>query len=169
MAVLLVLPLCACSADSVYTVVRNGREYVVDKKAGTISDGAYTYQYTFSGDSKAYSLEIEYPDGSTYWWQQDKSGMGWGGWSGDYDQSLYTGGDTLRDVLKAKAPRAHKYAGVGVLLLAVGAFETAAPRAAWYLRYGWRFKDAEPSDAALFLGRGGGMLAILVGIALLFL
>jgi len=169
MAVLLVLPLCACAGASVYTVERNGREYTVDRDAGTISDGNYTYRYAFSGDSKAYSLEIEYPDGSSWWWRQDKSGMGFGGWSRDYDESLYTKGVVLRDVLWAKAPRAHEYAGVGVLLLAAGLFDAAAPRAAWYLGYGWRFKDAEPSDAALFLGCAGGILTVLIGIALLFL
>ena len=36
-----------------------------------------------------------------------------------------------------------------LLLEAVGVFNLAAPRAAWYAEWGWRIKDAEPSDRAL--------------------
>ncbi|MGN0250750.1 MAG: DUF6199 family natural product biosynthesis protein [Oliverpabstia sp.] len=46
----------------------------------------------------------------------------------------------------------------------MGAFNTAAPSVAWYLEYGWRYKNAEPSDLALGLNRVGGIIAIIVGI-----
>lgn len=169
MAGLLALALCACSAETAYTVERRGRAYQVDTEASTVSDGKETYRYTFSGNSKAYDLKIEYPDGSSYWWEQ-RENVGYGGSSEDYDESRYTSGDILRDVLAAKAPRASGgYSGIGALLVSLGLFEAIAPRAAWYWGYGWRFKDVEPSEAALWLGRVGGVLAAAVGIVLLFL
>ena len=58
---------------------------------------------------------------------------------------------------------------LGLLAIAVGIFNLAVPRTAWYLSYGWRFKDAEPSDAALALGRLGGGIAVFAGLLLFFL
>lgn len=165
---LLVLPLCACSAPSVYTVTREGTDYEVDREAGTVSDGANTYQYTFSGDSGAYHITIAYPNGSTWWWQRDSSGMGHGGWSEGYDESAYAKGDTLREVVLAKAPRAPGgHAGIGLLLIPIGLFHVIWPRAAWELSWGWRFKGAEPSKPALLANRAGGIAALLAAALLL--
>ena len=55
-----------------------------------------------------------------------------------------------------------------VIVILIGIFNLVAPDAAWYLSRGWQFKDAEPSDAALFMARIGGAAAILIGIVLLF-
>ncbi len=56
---------------------------------------------------------------------------------------------------------------LGILLIVLGAVNTFAPHAGWYLSYGWRFKDAEPSDLALSVGRVGGIIGIVIGIACL--
>lgn len=173
---LLLLALCACGAQDAgnapYTETRNGKDYVVDREAGTVSDGQYTYAFTFSGDSARYDLQITYPDGSSYWWTQSDN-MGYGGWSEDYDEHRYVSGDVLREVLAAKAPKAPAasggHAGAGLLLLLLGLFGAVFPRTAWYLSCGWRFKNAEPSDAALLAGRAGGAFAAVLGVVLLFL
>ena len=176
LAALLALSMCACSSagdTSTYTV----GEYVVDRVNCTISDGMYTYQYTFSGDASGYSIDITYPDGSTYWWhrQMDNSGTGSssGGWSDDYDEGRYVSGDTLREILVAGAPRASKERSpgmtlFGIVMLVGGLFNTISPQTAWYLSDGWKFKDAEPSDAALGLTRVGGAACILIGAILIF-
>lgn len=52
---------------------------------------------------------------------------------------------------------------LAALLLAVGIFNTAAPQTAWWLEYGWRFKDAEPSDLALGANRILGVVLIFIG------
>lgn len=57
---------------------------------------------------------------------------------------------------------------VGVLLIAVGLFNLLAPEQAWYFSKGWQFKDAEPSDGALYMGRISGVVIIILGIFLLF-
>ena len=57
---------------------------------------------------------------------------------------------------------------LGLLLIALGIWGAAAPRSVWYLSYGWRFKNAEPSEAALLAERLGGGVAVVVGIILCF-
>lgn len=52
---------------------------------------------------------------------------------------------------------------------AVGLFDLLAPRVSWYLGYGRWFKEAEPPDAALALGRIGGGITLLAGIWMMFL
>ncbi len=57
---------------------------------------------------------------------------------------------------------------MGLILILLGIFNMAAPEAAWYLEYGWRFRDAEPSEAALLFARIGGGFAIVIGLFCLF-
>ena len=56
----------------------------------------------------------------------------------------------------------------GLLLIAVGILNLVAPEALWYLGYGWRYKDAEPSEAAISFGRISGAIVIVIGIVFLF-
>ncbi|HIR50701.1 MAG TPA: hypothetical protein IAA53_05370 [Candidatus Avoscillospira avicola] len=62
-----------------------------------------------------------------------------------------------------------KYVAPGLLLILLGVVNAAFPRAMWYLSYGWRFKNAEPSDAALLVGRAGGAVVAVAGVICLFL
>ena len=108
LCVLLGLSLFACTASqpSVYRAQRDGKEYVVDTVSKKISDGTHTYRYSLDGDSGGYSIKITYPDGSTYWWRTQSSGfgVGYGGWSDDYDENRYVNGDILCDILEDAVP-----------------------------------------------------------------
>lgn len=57
---------------------------------------------------------------------------------------------------------------LGFIFILIGVINVAAPEIGWNLRYGWRYRDAEPSDAALIWGRVGGVAAIIVGILCFF-
>ena len=169
----LLLLLAGCSAKETpnnYTVEKYGSLYTVDMENSTISDGTYTYQYELQGMSNGYALQITYPDGSTYWWNGSPSG-GYGGWSDDYDENRYVSGFTLMQILEEGQPveQPRKNIPLALLLLAIGIFHAGWPRIAWHLQYGWRFKDAEPSDLALGVNRFGGAIAMLVGILVLFI
>ena len=178
LGVLLIFSFCACSSSdtgtsSTYTVNKNGTDYVIDPDNGTISDGKHTCQYEISESSGGYIINITYPDGSTYWWRAQRSGnvtTGAGGWSDDYDADRYADGQTLCDVIEEKIPQTSGNANVFLIfiLIAVGIFNTVWPRAAWYLEYGWRYKNAEPSDLVLGLNRFGGIIAILVAVIMAF-
>lgn len=165
---------CASSQPSVYRAQRDGKEYVVDTVSKKISDGTHTYRYSLDGDSGGYSIKITYPDGSTYSWDRRASGggafYGYGGGSKDYDENRYVSGDTLCDILEAAVPEKKEPGNVLLilLLLAVGIFNTVSPYNAWYLAYGWRYKDAEPSDLALGEARFGGIVALVVAVIMIF-
>ncbi len=175
--VLLVLTLlCACSkreTSSTYSIVKNNTTYVVDVEQQTIFDGTYTYRYELSGTSAGYQLDITYPNGSSYWWQTQSSGnfvTGHGGWSDDYSESAYASGDTLRDVLEVQVPKESEPKNVAliIVLILIGLFNLAAPEAAWYLEFGWRFKDSEPSEEVITFNRiGGGIALVVAGVMII--
>ena len=54
------------------------------------------------------------------------------------------------------------------IMIIIGLFNMIWPRSAWELARGWEFKDAEPSDEALYVTRVGGGLLILCAITRLF-
>ena len=171
--ILLVLLLCmsfvgCANQDAVYTVSRNGIEFRVDSEQRTISDGSNIYHYELSGNSSSYQMVITYPNGASYWFCQSGN-TGNGGWSDDYNEELYVSGNTLVDIVQKQIPKRINVGKiiVSLLLVAVGIFDMAAPQISWYLGYGWRYKNAEPSDAALIFARVGGGIAVLVGIVLL--
>lgn len=154
--------------ETTYTVNKNGIEFRVDSAQKTISDGDNIYHYEFSGDSSSFSVTINYPNGSSYWYNQS-GGVGGGGWSNDYIEGAYVPGDTLVEVVREKAPKRvdpGKIVG-GLMLIALAIIDMLAPKVSWYLGYGWRYKNAEPSDVALMLARIAGGIAVAVGVVLL--
>lgn len=168
--------ICACSSsNATYTINKNGISYVVNQENCTISDGTYSYHYSFSGNSSSYKIDITYPDGSAYWWQNQKSGNGFssgiGGWSDDYDENRYVSGDILRDVLTEKAPRSYNFVKIflSIFLMIVGILNASSPHTAWYLQYGWRYKNVEPSALALGLNRASGIIAIVFSVIIFFI
>ncbi|MCP1187489.1 DUF6199 family natural product biosynthesis protein [Paenibacillus sp. 1781tsa1] len=56
---------------------------------------------------------------------------------------------------------------IGVLVLIIGLIMAIWPYFTWYLRLGWKFKNAEPSDLALSAGRISGIVFVIVGFILI--
>ena len=172
----LTLLLCACGAAedaSVYEVSHSGYDLVVDTQAQTITCGGDVVSYTVSGTTKK-TIRLLYPDGSTYFRTYDSNGGYAGGWSDDYVEGTYVPGDVLMDVVTGGTNPTSSFDGAnttaaGILLLIVGIFNAAAPRTCWHLSLGWKFRDAEPSDLALTMGRVGGIAAAAIGLVLCFL
>jgi hypothetical protein len=54
-----------------------------------------------------------------------------------------------------------------VIFIIIGALNVMYPRVSWYMKSGWQFKNAEPSDLALIMIRISGIIAIGIGIFLL--
>lgn len=161
-------------APTVYAIDVYGATYIVDTENCTISDGTYTYGYEYADSGN--SVDFTYPNGEVYGASitvasNGIDGMSAGAISADYDYSSgYTDPLTLYRALTS--PRETERASdtnplVALLLCGVGIFNLAAPKASWYLSYGWRFKDAEPSDAYMALARIGGGIAIVIGVIML--
>ena len=176
MSIVMMISVCACSSDvdTTYTVTKNGTDYVVDAENCTIFDDENVYQYTFSKSSSGYNVKITYPDGSFYSYNKEISGSistGSGSWSDDYDEERYIDGQILCDLLIDHEPKDSKSVNpvLILVLIGVGIFFLAFPRAAWFLEYGWRYKDVEPSDVALGFQRAGGVFLIIFAVIMCFI
>lgn len=167
---LCLLLVTACGQEkgdpNVYDVEYNGKIYSLNQIERTISVDGYTCQFDITHNGR---FVVTYPDGSTY---SADSDIGWGGsHSENFDPEKYVSGDTLWEVLEQDRPGArtnNTHAGLGILLLMFGIIETVFPQASWWLSHGWRYKNAEPSDLALGLGRASGVIMILIGIICFF-
>lgn len=168
--VLCLLLLAACGADTgdpnVYDVEYGGKTYTVDLINQTISVDGYTCSFHVTGNEYDRRFTVTYPNGATY------SGAGWAGsHSDDFDPEQYVSGDTLWNVLEQDRPGTRQnsnHAGLGILLLIFGVIEAVFPQGSWWLSHGWRYKNAEPSDLALGLGRAAGILMIVIGVICFF-
>ncbi len=167
--------LCACGAKrrgDIYSVTKYDSVFTVNVPNNTISDYKDTYYFDLQPRGTGYRLEIAYPNGALWWWESSGQG-GYGGWSEEYDDTRYVPGDMLRDVLEEgpqqSVPGKSRNYPLAILLLILGAINAAAPRAVWFLSHGWRYKDAEPSDLALFVNRGIGVIALAAGVLMLIL
>ncbi len=180
--VLLVMVLCFLSTSVHAAVIvetkriepiqgRDGITYLVDENSCTISDSQHEYQFSVTESGAGQSIEITYPDGSTYW-ESGKEGNYTMGWSDDYlaftaeNDKGYAPGEILCEVYRSEMPK-HERKNVWPCIIGfiLGLFSLVKPEYAWYLQYGWRFKNAEPSDAAIMVERiVGVVLLILVGL-----
>lgn len=165
-SVMFVMLFSACATQTEYSIIQGAETFVVDKAEGTISCGDAVYQYEIKGSR----ITITYPNGSEYWWVQEEL-SGYGGWSDDYDAEEYHPGQDLVDALASEIPDQKEARNIlpSLILVAVGIWSAISPSSSWYVSYGWRYKNAEPSDVALGVLRAGGVLAVIVGIVLLFL
>mgnify|MGYP001030983378 FL=1 len=167
------LSLCACSSEyaTVYTVETSDGPLTVDNEHNTISDGENTYTYSGGYGTAGYDLEITYPDGST-WSEASTDGISHTiSFSDDYVHGKYTDGGAIVEAILHETPREMKWKNPlpSLLLLGIGILSIASPRLVWYLSYGWHYKDAEPSDLALFANRAGGALAVVLAVIIFFM
>ena len=172
---ILALVLSACGSTSrepyTYTFSRDSvvKTITVNPEVGTILDGTDVYNYVMEKSGSRTGYVITYPNGATYHWTESGNG-GAGGWSETYDESRYIPGSILVWAIEENQPREKVGSvGIGLLLMALGAWHILSPESVFYLSRGWMFRDAEPSDFYLTLARvSGGVFAIL-GLAACFI
>jgi hypothetical protein len=56
---------------------------------------------------------------------------------------------------------------VPFFFIIAGILSIIFPKFSWYMKTGWQFKNAEPSDLAIITIRIGGVIAIVIGIFIL--
>lgn len=166
LAILLCVSIIGCGREP---AVYEQDGFTVDLDAGTITNGKDLYTFTMTGRDDRSRIEITYPNGASYYFQWNGN-SGYGGWSDDYDPERYADGDDLMELLSFDSP-AEKRGGnplLGLVLIVLGLADAIFPSTSWYFSYGWRFKNAEPSKAALVFGRLVGIFCVILGLVLLF-
>ena len=155
----------------------NGRDYVVDTENCTVTMDGQTYSYTLHiSPGQSAQLKLTYPDGtwSSYSGHVTKYGIsGTGSDSSGFVHGRYLSCDALWHALRVDEQIEGNSGGAGFLLLGVvlvlvGVFQFVSPETMWKFNWGWRFKNAEPSDLALTMGMLGGVLTIVLGIVVFF-
>ena len=155
-----------------YTYRNNGKTLTVNTVEKTIRDGRHLYHYTLSEDN---GITITYPDGSVYPDKTSATGMIIiGGEYGIEDtNSPYLSGWVLVNSLEkavGKNPTFHVgFFLLGLILVGLGLFNYLDPETAIYLRHMWWFKDAEPTDYAIWMTRVSGIIAIISGAILVLI
>ena len=140
----------------------------VDPINQTITGNGQVYTYTVERTQVADWYEITFPDGSSYWWS-DSGQFGNGGWSDDFDTDNWGYAEFLVDALKQSAPREKQGSvGIGFLLICLGALNFFLPEMSFHFGYGWRFKNAEPSEGYLTFTRISGAIIAVAGLVYCF-
>lgn len=170
---MILLLFVGCSASSPEVIV-NGEvlQFVGSRTEGTIVHDGNNYAYQTS----EYQIFITYPHGAEYVLTMYDNGSS-GGWRNPLGEEFvlpaelgYLDEDILIDAIQSRQPRRlpASQIAISVILVLLGLWGVLSPYTQWYASYGWRYKDAEPSDAALLIGRITSGVILLAGIAVLF-
>lgn len=176
LSIFFILPIAA--EQTVFVVNVNQKGFTIDTEANTITHGGDVYVYSVDGKRVTFT----YPNGYTYWWEWTtlanlQSNGGFGGWSMEISQEHYVDGGDLVQALewvgeqrtsKSAVTKSPKNILYSLILIPIGILAVVKPTFNWWWKYGWMFKDAEPSDAYLVWMRIVGGIAVIAGIVLLF-
>ena len=171
LCLLLVLLMVGCAKEDnnaikKVTINKNGIRFDVDTKNHTIEDGSFTYSYAINNSE----IVIRYPDGQTYTWKES-NGIGTGATSLDFDYSTHMDPSVLLSVIedahKTSSKIPHKNMGVGIILLLIGIVYAVWPQKLWFISWGWRYKNAEPSDLAIGVFRVAGVIIGIIGLIII--
>lgn len=115
----------------------------------------------------SYRYDIIFSDGNSYFREVTKTSFTGGGScdlslkqmdKADEIISLY---EQIYGIAEVK-PDSNK--GFSIFLIIIGFLNVAFPKIPWYLKYGFAFKDSEPSERGLLIFRIVGVLVIIMGI-----
>jgi len=150
------------------TVEIDGRQAVISQMNGTVTVGEDVYRYAYSADEQ---LVIVYPNGYVYTVKETGGAYAssfvdpQGAPSAQTEEELgYISGFTLAfkldDLTGAGGDLAKGGPGTAIVFALLGAWLVVSPRSAWMIGHGWKFKGAEPSDAAIVVYRivGAGLI-----------
>lgn len=146
--------------------VINGVTYVLDEKAQTIAVNGHVLRYTYEDGG----TQIIYPNGAEYC----STDGNWVWRNAPSDMVMNNGmpyADCYDVCILVPKPEQEKDYGplVGAILIdmafiGLGIWVASRPYDHWNWRYGWRYKDAQPSDEALGRIAALGICQIVMGV-----
>lgn len=172
--ILLILTIISVACNKVEgSTVIDGKEVIISKEDNTITIGTDVYYY--STNYGMTEITITYPNGAKYtrtYIDKYSSSGGWNIMDGPSVKELgYIDEGWLVDIVEQNTSNRSIISTnllYSVIILLIGLFLVTFPDMTWYLSYGWRYKDAEPSDMALIFERIGGIGLIIFAIVVLF-
>lgn len=178
-ALLLLGLLAGCSREEaaepvIQTVQWMDMTYQINRTDHTITRGDETCRYRIEEAGNKTTYTIVYDDGAEYYmvWEDY---LGYGGWNQQYTDAHHTSGGDFVDALKENQPmirpgsvRLSDHFLWGLVVIVIGVFNICAPYGTWFLEHGLYYENAEPSDVALNLIRACGVIAIVVGVIMMF-
>ena len=173
LTIIAAIGLIGCSKKSnVYEY--GGKEYTVDVSADTVSDGKNTYYYSFISYEDTKKIEIVYPNQSR-WTKKITDGFGSESYTDERVKWSYIPGEELYNFID-EAEAEYENGGVspkkiifGIIGVGVCMIPIIAPYKCWELYHGWKFRDAEPSDAYIALTRVFGILLAIAWVVIVIL
>jgi len=161
---------CAGAREPETVTMDDGTELTIDRSAGTVSDGRYTYRYALSGNTEKYTAVITYPNGAAYN-ETVNGGVKTDYWTGDEAEAGYLGGEMLVSsvIRQLPQPKNMKMILAGALMLVIGLLPALFPRLAWKISNSTLAKNTEPTEEDLKKGRIMGICMSAAGILVLLL
>lgn len=149
-----------------YIKKMNSVEYLVDPEAKTVTVNGYVFPYTATPNS----ARVRYPNGAVC-----SENGGSVSWTNADEELIINNGKPYAncyDLLSViPHPKPEKDYGpmviailAGFALICIGSWETARPYDHWYWQFGWRYKNAEPSDEAIGRIAAFGIIQIVMGV-----
>ncbi len=174
LSLVLIFSLSACSLKPTrYNVEYDGKTYKVDTLRRTVSDGTNTYEYSYSEGSMGGSFSINYPNGSRYYAYTTAGGGVFQEEKPDLWKTGYLTPSALETIITSDVPNQMESKIwqwiLGLTSIGLGLIMMVKPRSVWHLEYGWKFKNAEPSDTALGANCFAGFVIVICGVILLFM
>lgn len=178
------LLLCGCATEQEpqlpFSCSVNGVEYYVNPETQTITSQGNEYHYRYIDDDDRHGVSITYPNGAIVSESYENGGSGGVGWSNADPEFVMSQGSTYAncyDLLSVVPEQVKKEDRTvmwqliffGVALIAIGWWEAACPYTHWDWQYGWRYKDAEPSEEALGRIVAFGIFQIVLGVIMVLI
>lgn len=178
----LCLSLTGCKAN--YQVVNENPQVEQGETAvvtpETLEYQGKTYQYTVQNMDNGYTIVLTYDDGAQFSWSwMDGKSIGGSyykvettdvqrqaaGYLRGFEATKLIHGAIAVTVKKPVEIGTHFWSGL--LLLVGGAFYAVFPKKAYAITTGWKYKNLEPTDGHITMLSMSGVVAILVGVALI--
>ena len=184
------LLLTGCAAEApvpqeLYTQYVGNTPFLVDPVAKTITANGHVFTYRYIDEGNTKGVSVTYPNGAvvteSYEYSSDGIGaLGSTGWSNaDAEFIINNGADyidcyMLLSVVPEQVQKEEKLTMwplifFGIAFAAAGVWMYACPHVLWHWKYGWWYKNAEPSDTGLGAIMASGIITIIVGIVLILI
>jgi len=161
----LFLGACSSQKNQSFTFYSEHGLFTINFEEHTISHLNQSYSFEIIGDKTT----IFFPDGSTFWQEKTISGYS-GELTSNQGLDYSSSGEELMEALSSIQTHRHSNGSIfpALFVFVISLLQICFPKVSWHLSYGWKFKNAEPSDSALMMTSISGVIGIIFAFFLLY-